>query len=176
MILDVNKKVLLESIDFLEETGPWDMQRRAVIQHNVNIDQGLSDQYDTNKGHYFLNPLVGGPLTHGAVKIGNVINKGVYNVIKDSDSPEAPTKANVRANFQDNPWNAVHDVAGASLNNFKEDIQKSRELHPIQTLVNPLVGGPITQAVVQMAGANTENARIAFSGPKNTYGSTLIKK
>jgi len=168
MILEINKQVLLQ------EDGIWDAQKRADIQRNVNIDKVIGDTYDTNKGQYFLNPFVAGPVRHGLVKANAALDKGLYSAIKDKDSPAAPTEANVVADTTKGPWNAQMDVAAKSTQNLADTYDKEKAKDPLHAFVNPFVGGGLSSMLLNRQAEQIKGGRMLFS-PSSTPGDTLIK-
>ncbi len=165
IVLQINKKLLLED-------GPWDAQKRADIQHGVNMDTAMSNTYDNHKLHYGLNPFVAGPISHGIQKITNGVNNLGYSVIKDTDSAAAPSKANVTADSNQGVWNAQMDVAGASQQGKADAYDAAKASDPVQAMLNPFVGGGISTAIENQRAAAFKNGRIIGS-PSTQAGSTL---
>jgi hypothetical protein len=157
MILKINKEVLLQ------EDGIWDKQQRAGLQHNVNIDQVMSDNFQNNKLNYFANPFVAGPLNHLSTKIGGAIDNIKYNIIKDNDSPMAPTTANITADVTKGPWNAEMDVRSNSLNQLASRLDSTKSTNPIQYYFNPFVTGSIGTDVTDDFGNMARRQRRMFS-------------
>ncbi len=158
----------------IQEAGVWDKQAVADIQNNVNVDQAFSNTYDNNKLHYFGNPFVAGPVSHGITKVTKGINTGVYNTLKDNDSPEAPTKADVVTDSNQGAWNAQMDAVQASMQNRANDYDKAKSEDPVQAVLNPFVGGGISTAIDNQQAAAFKNGRIIAS-PGTAAGSTIIK-
>lgn len=168
MILEINKKVLLQ------EDGIWDAQKRADIQKDINVNKVLSDTYDNNRGQYFLNPFIGGPISHGLNKANMAFDNGMYKALKDDDSAPAPTTADVVADTTKGPWNAQMDVGQKSMENLANTYDKEKAKDPLQAVVNPFVGGGMSSVFKNMQAAQMKNGRMLYS-PASTPGDTLIK-
>jgi len=168
MRVKINKKVILE------EDGIWDRQQRAHIQHLNNIDQVKSDIYDNNPGQYFFNPFVSGPISHGYTKGVKNIHNALYKGLKDDDSPDASTQANIRADVNKGAFNSELDVVASSIDQYKNAIEQARIKDPIQSIFNPFVAGPLTNVLINNASSNIKNMRYLTS-PTSAYGDTLKK-
>jgi len=165
--------IIKESTDTIEEDGAWDKSMRARGQIYNNLDNVMSQNFDKNLGHYLLNPFVSGPLTHGIIKGLGSVEKGVYKILKDNDSPDISNKVTVAADVTNNPWNAEKDVARSSYNNYTDDLAQIRADHPVQSYLNPLTSGPLGTLIGHVSGG-IENIKRTVASPTTASGDTLV--
>ena len=155
------------------DIGPWDKSMLARIQYLNNLDNRASNLYTNNKGHYFLNPFVVGPISHSIIKSSRDINNGVYKVFKNNKSPDAVNKVTVVAD-PNNPLNSGLDTIRNSSNNYADDIADIRRTNPGHYYLNPFVAGPLNEFVAgHLGGALAQGIRVATSHTSKS-GDTLV--
>lgn len=170
MKYNINKSALIEEA----VNGAWDRSMHAKQQHLLNMDKHMSQNYDQNAGHYFLNPFVSGPLSHGMVKFRRASNGVEYEILKNSQSDNLSNKPTVVADVSKGPVNADMDLMSASLTEYQNALSNVRERNPVQYMYNPFVPGPLNNAVLDAANTANGATRVIIS-PTTKKGDTLVK-
>lgn len=160
-------------IDTKQPIGAWDKAMLAKGQYLNNYDNQLSNTADLRPGHYFLNPFVGGPITHTWVKGSRGVVNGAYKLLKNKNSPDMSTSVSVAANPNAGAFNSGLDVGRNSSNNYADDVAQIRRENLGQYLLNPFVAGPVNELAAHVGGAVNQGVRLITS-PTTKSGSTLV--
>ena len=153
--------------------GPWDRTMIARVQTLNNLDNNMSKTYENNRAQYFLNPFVGGPITHGAVKSVRSSTNGLYKMLKNKNAPDVSRDVTVASDTNKGAFNSGLDVRRNTFNNHADDVANIRRNTLGHYVLNPFVSGPTTELMSHVGGAISQGERIITS-PNSKSGDTLV--
>ena len=151
--------------------GPWDQHNAAKIQYLTDRDAAMSQIYQNNKGHYFVNPLVSGPINHLGTKFSKAYNGVIYDTLKGKNAPTINGPV-VNVDTSGGAWNADMDSAYVSGLNYEKAIGDIRQQNPYQYTLNPFVPGNIRETLTNVSNRTNGLTRGLLS-PFGKAGSTI---
>jgi len=174
----INRQLIIqEARQLVLEDGAWDKSTRSLIAKQKAELDTMAHNRRENTGNYLFNPFVKGPVREGLGHITHAITKGVYDMVRDDDSPSSDkikSYAKVNKNIKGQAWNKDMDTEIAANEARSKAIDKMKKEHPIQYYLNPFVSGPLNHFYVNRKAENAKTARQILS-PTTAAGETLEK-